>query len=485
MRAVIYTRVSSDQYGTGRSVDQQEAECRQICERNGWTVVHVFTDNDRSASRRARKGRPGYEQLKQFIGTGGADVLVLWESSRGTRRLDVFVELRDLCELRGALICCKGRTYDMSRADDRRDLGRDAIDDEHSSEQTRERVLRGVRANMATGKPYGRLPYGYRRVYDDRGLFVEQVPHEEQAAVVREAGRRILAGDSCRNIASDLTARAIPAPEGGSWDAVQIKRLVIRPVCAGLKVHRGQIVGPGDWPAILDEQTYTGCVARLSDPRRKTMRDGSVKHLLSGAGRCGACGGQLRVQKNRSHYAYLCRQAFCVSMKTSTLERFITNVIVARLSQPDAIDLICSPASDDLVAAARIERDELTARLETFYAQAADGKLSDTGLANIEARLLPQIESAAARARPVPVPQVLRDLIGDQVADRICERWELLPVAARREVVSILMEVRLHPTTRGTKLYEQMSEEGANVHIDDVELAELWSKRVEIIWKTA
>lgn len=483
MRAVIYTRVSSDPMATGRSVEQQEAECRQICDRNGWTVVQVFTDNDRSASRYARKDRPAYAQVKQAIADSRADVLVLWEGSRAQRDLRDYLKLRDLCAQQGVLYCYSGKVHDLTRTDDRFTTGLDALLAEREADLTRDRVLRAVRANMATGRPYGRTLYGYRRVYDAQTRqFLEQVPHEEHAPVVREAARRVMAGESCRAIALDFNARGIAAPAGGAWDLTQIKRLVIRPAYAGQKVHRGQVVGSGDWPALLDEQTYAACVARLSDPRRRTQRDGSVKHLLSGAGRCGACGGRLRVQKNRSHLAYLCVPGFCVSMKTTTLENYVTDVILERLSRPDAIDLLSSPASDDQVAQARAERDELTARLESFYEQAAAGQLSSTGLAKMEARLLPQIEAATSRAQPVPVPQVLRDLVGDRT--RVRDAWGRLDIAVRREIVMILMEVRLRPLGRGAKLYERLSSEDTRGQFDEVELAELWGKRVEIAWKS-
>lgn len=55
MRAVVYTRVSSDPKGAGRSVAEQEKECRAVASAAGWEVAEVFTDNDRSASRYATK----------------------------------------------------------------------------------------------------------------------------------------------------------------------------------------------------------------------------------------------------------------------------------------------------------------------------------------------------------------------------------------------------------------------------------------------
>jgi hypothetical protein len=57
-RALIYTRVSKDKR-QGRSVEEQETECRRVCEHEGWTIADVLSDNDRSASRYATKTRTG------------------------------------------------------------------------------------------------------------------------------------------------------------------------------------------------------------------------------------------------------------------------------------------------------------------------------------------------------------------------------------------------------------------------------------------
>src|SRR5262245_18581041 len=62
-RALIYTRVSQDRKKRGRSVAEQEAECRAVCEAEGWHVLDVLTDNDRSASRYATRGRPAWDEV--------------------------------------------------------------------------------------------------------------------------------------------------------------------------------------------------------------------------------------------------------------------------------------------------------------------------------------------------------------------------------------------------------------------------------------
>ena len=63
MRAAIYTRVSQDAQRRMRSIEEQEAECRAWAERESWCVVRVWSDNDRSASRFARKERPSWQGL--------------------------------------------------------------------------------------------------------------------------------------------------------------------------------------------------------------------------------------------------------------------------------------------------------------------------------------------------------------------------------------------------------------------------------------
>ena len=97
-RAIIYTRVSADR-GKARSVAEQEQECRAECERRGWPVAEVLTDNDRSATRYATKDRPQYARLRELLTPG--DVLVFWEASRAQRDMARYVELRDLCADRG------------------------------------------------------------------------------------------------------------------------------------------------------------------------------------------------------------------------------------------------------------------------------------------------------------------------------------------------------------------------------------------------
>lgn len=463
MRAAIYARVSSDPRGIGRSTAEQQADCRLLADREGWTVVDTFVDNDRSASRFANAERPAYRKLVSFLQAGGADVLVTWEASRAQRDLDAYVKLRDLCRDNGVLWSYSGRTYDLQRTDDAFTTGLDALLAEREASLTRDRVLRAVQANAAAGKPHGRLTYGYERVYDPQsGVLVRQVVSDDQAAVIREAARRVLGGETCYAVAKDFNARSIPTPGNGArgWDLTQVKRICLNPAYIAKRVHRGKVVGDADWPPILPEDQFYALQSKLNDPQRLSRREGAVRHLLSGIARCGVCGRGLLVQKNRGFLAYYCPNGFHVSRHEDKLDEFVTAVVTERLSRPDVLELLDSSDTED-TAAARAEAAEKKARLEGFYDAAAAGDLTPAALSRIERTLLREIGAAERRARPVEVPAPLADLVGSDVE----KRWETLPMTARREVIDALMTIEVHRTGRGRRTFDP--------------------KNINIAWKTS
>lgn len=448
MRAAVYTRVSSDPKAIGRSVAEQEAECLAVCERQGWQVVKVFCDNDRSASRYAKKARPAYRQLREFVAGGGCDVLITWECSRAQRDLQDYVSLRELCRKAGVLWSYSGRLYDLSRTDDRFTTGLDALLAERESDVTRDRILRTVRSNAVKGRPHGPLPFGYVREYDPTtGALVRQVINESQAELVRETARRVLAGESCHSIAEDYNRRGTSPPRGGEWASTQIKRLVTNPRNISLRVHRGKVVGPADWDPILDESTFHQCVARLNDPSRKSTNEHTVKYLLSGIATCGVCGRVVKVQPQRGDYmTYMCKR-FCVTRKMQWVDDLIVGLVISRLSQPDALVLLADPDDDVSVTLDAIGHKR--SRLEEFYEAAAKGEITAAGLGRIEANLLTEIEVLESRIRRYDVPSVVYEL-----AKSPAERWATLTLEQKREVLRTLLEIRILPGHSGSRRFD-------------------------------
>ena len=113
---------------------------------------------------------------------------------------------------------------------------------EYESEHHSERIRRKLEG--AQGKHHGgSRPYGWR---DDRINLVE-----DEAAVVREAAARVLAGESVKSIARALNPAGHRTATGKPWLDVTVRDMVLRPRNAGLRLHHDEVVGHGQWEPIL------------------------------------------------------------------------------------------------------------------------------------------------------------------------------------------------------------------------------------------
>lgn len=448
LRAFSYARASRDPSGRGTSTRDQHIENGHVIERLQATLAGKFTDDDRGASRYAKRARDEYEDMVRLARAGECDILVAWESSRWHRDLAVYVTLRDLCAELGILWCYNGRVYDMNDDDDRFSSGLDALTNERDAGKIRARVLRTTRLQAQRGAPHGRIPYGYRREYDPKtGELLRQVPHEDQAPIVREVARRVLAGEGMRGIAHDLNTRGIepPAKPTGTmaepgWTGVAIRGLLLRWSSIAKRPYGGEVLDC-QWEPILDEATFYAVQRMLTDPTRLTKRDSSVKHILSGAAKA-ECGAWLRIMPNRGYLSYVCirPQCHCVALAKARFEAYITEVLLARLSDPKVAarlrQNVRGERQRELMA--QIERDE--AELSQARELARDRRLSVVSLAGLEASLLPAIESAREELGRLSTPHALLGLIGPNAR----AVWEDMTPPEQRNAIRSAMTITLH-----------------------------------------
>lgn len=454
LRAFIYARVSKDPRRRETSIRDQMTDNRRTCADNDWTIAGEFKDPDRSASRHAKRSRPDWDEMLRRARAGECDVIVFWESARAYRDLEVFVELRKLCLKHGILLCYDGDVFDVSKPADWKRLTRDALDAEEEAEKIRNRVLRTTRLSAERGAIHGKVPYGFRRVYDSKtGDLLGQVEESDAAAIIRSAAKRVAAGETTYKIAKDFQEKGIPAPRDAKrgWDPQTINQIILNPAVIGKRVHRGEVVGDAVWEPILDELLYKKCKRILTDPGRRTQRDSTVKHLLSGIV-VGPCGGVLRMRRNRGHQCYTCIIDFCTSMEITKLDLYVEAAVLEYVSRPEfATTLQPSVGEDDAIREAATLVEELEAELEEARRLVGRRQLSVASLAMVEQELLPQIEEARQRMQPAFFHPVLSDL----ACPNARQVWAELDLAQKRAALRALGTIKLNRArSRGVRAIE-------------------------------
>jgi site-specific DNA recombinase len=453
VRAVVYCRISDDRRGLGLGVARQRQDCTELAGRNGWQVVATFVDNDISAY--SGKLRLQYTELMAAVAAGGVDVIVAWDPDRLHRspaELESFIAAVERAGV--SVVTVQAGQWDLSTASGKlvaRMLGSIA---RHESDHKSERVRRALQQNATAGRSHGRVAYGWRREHAPDGA-VREVIVPEQAAVIGRIAAALLAGESLRSITTALNAEAVPSPTGKPWVKGMVRALVLRERNAGLRVHRGEVVGDGAWQPILDRGRFEQLRAVLSDPARKTGTGTAAKHLLSGIARCGVCGATLRVALNRRVPSYRCSEHGCVTRRRQDLDELVTAVVVQRLARPDAAGLFTSGDTADR-RAALAEAEQLRARLDHAADQYAEGSIDGRQLERITARLRPQLAQAEKRLRTVDSAPLLDGLAGTPA---VCDLWAQLPLSRRRAVVALLLDIRLHRTRQGARIFDPVAVE--------------------------
>ncbi|MHB1614502.1 MAG: hypothetical protein ACYCYA_09290 [Actinomycetes bacterium] len=128
------------------------------------------------------------------------------------------------------------------------------------------------------------------------------------------------------------------------------------------------------------------------------------------------------------------------------LEDLVTEIILARLGRPDAADLI-RPPTEDPAKAARDEAATLRRRLDDAAIAFTEGTITRAQMVTITARLAPRVEALEAVAHPpARAAGALHDLID---AEDLRATWEHLDVRQRRDVIGLLVTVRVLPTASG------------------------------------
>lgn len=395
--ALIYSRISSDPEGRAVGVDRQEADCKKLAERHGYTVAGIYRDNDVSASTKSTKKRPSFTQMVERVRQGDVAAVLAYSNSRLTRRVREYLDLIDLHRETGVLFrTVVSGDADLTTADGRGVALTLATWDQAEAERTSERVSR-AKADMMTRGAYcgGPRPFGYEK----DGMTIR----EAEADLIRSAAERVLDGSGLYTLAREWNESGHLTPRGNPWRNESLRKVLMRPRTAGLANAPGGHVEAA-WPAILPVERWEAVRAILLDPsRRSNQLGGEAQWLLTGIAVCGACGATVRHGRTKGIPHYRCSARSCTTRRQDLTDDLVRGVIAGRLRKADAADLLGEHVSPDLaLEAARLRRtvSELEARLDGL---ASNTDLSERMLAKRSAALEAELKISEHRLDAVNV----------------------------------------------------------------------------------
>ena len=210
-RAALYARYSTD-LQKDRSIDDQNALCREFAAREGIDVVASYAD--RAATSASLIGRDGIMQLVADARNGAFDVVVVEALDRISRdQEDLAGVFKRLSFSNVEIVAVHDGVADAMQIGIRGLLGSIFLAD------LKHKVRRGLQGVVADGRLAGGDCYGYDPVPGKPG---ERTINAEQADVIRQIFRLYISGTPPRDIAKRLNAEGVPAPRGPRWNASTI-----------------------------------------------------------------------------------------------------------------------------------------------------------------------------------------------------------------------------------------------------------------------
>jgi DNA invertase Pin-like site-specific DNA recombinase len=441
-RAAIYLRMSLDRE---LGIERQREDCWALCERLGWEGIE-YVDKDRSATK-ANVVREGYEKMLKDIAAGRIDAIITWRSDRLYRLLRDLLPLIDLLQStkkRIPIETCQTGLIDLSTDSGRMNAKILAAVSENEGEVRTARQKRALQQIAESGRGWGTTAFGYNNDHHNPKL----IPKEAEA--IRKAYADVRAGATLYSVAMEWNAAGFRTrpnktkPHGNAWNTSTVGRLLRNPRFAGLRTYKGEIIGKGDWPPIVDESTWEAVNYILSDPSRRSTRLHKRSQLLGGILRCGLCGKGLSSGVNKSrgepYRQYRCKNYGECSgspiRQAKPLDDWVRDLVIKRLASGDWVKNTVMGKEE--AEALRDEASNIQLRMDSLANDFAEGDLTASQLRVATASLRAKLDEIDSKLTHATGTQVFEGLLG--VTDFEAYWEDELDVDKRRALIRALCD---------------------------------------------
>ncbi len=431
---VIYCRISLDATGEEKGGERQEAECRALAQRNGWAVARVYVDNDLSAT--TGKARPAFEELL----SSNPERIVVWHVDRLLR---LTADLERVIALGVNIHAVSSGWLDLSNPAGRAVARTVTAWATYEGEQKGERMRAQQRQRAESGQAWwSQRPFGYE---EDGTL------REEEASLIRAAYGSLNRGGTYAAITRQWREAGVTTAKGKEWSPTTVRQMLLAPRNAGMLESHGEVVGKGQWEAILPYDEWRAIVHRAGNSEMKGRGQGHRKGLLSGLAACGVCGERVQWRSRRAAARGTVRKVYGGKCGHATapvewLDEHVSKAVLRRLSSPAAILSRGAVSGKDAAAQTALARvEEIRRELDETTQDFLAGHITRQQRNDISAALRAELEGLEALAERAYHPTEW----GHGSPREILAGWAEMDPNARRAVIASVYDVQILPKRQG------------------------------------
>jgi DNA invertase Pin-like site-specific DNA recombinase len=275
---VSYARISADIERDEHGVQTQHSINRATAERYGWTVVHEFTDNDKSAAKR-NVVRDEFEAMVRALRSGklpnGTPVrgVVVVADDRLARRPGDYERFVEAITYRDGRVFSDQRGPKDLYSEDVESIGLiGAVISKAEVRKMQRRMRNDHRRRALAGEPPagGNRPFGWNE--DRRAL------HPVEAPLVRKAAQEFAAGRSLNSIVGQWIREGRKTTTGWTWTTTSLKVMLKNPRLCGWRMINNELIRDaagepvvGKWEAIITPEQWMALNAIFTARKGRTV----------------------------------------------------------------------------------------------------------------------------------------------------------------------------------------------------------------------
>ena len=300
MTAVIYARFSSDRQRE-ESIEGQLRECHAYAEKHEISVLDVYVDRAKSASKDTDK-RESFQRMIRDSSKGLFEIVLVWKLDRFARSRYDSAHFKHILKKNGVKVVSATENITEGPEGIILESMLEGMAEYYSAELS-EKVRRGQTENALKGRRNGgQTPFGYRLA--DHRL----QPDPATAPVVLEIFQRYAEGETIRELAEDLNKRGIRTRRGNLFTYSSFSRALRNRTYVG-EFHYRDTVVQDVVPAIIPQELFDRVQFRLEiNKRTPSATKAEGRYLLTTKIFCGECGnlmvGESGVGRSGKHYRY-------------------------------------------------------------------------------------------------------------------------------------------------------------------------------------